>query len=52
LEDLPGIGLGLELLDNVFLGVPGGVCGGVAPLPFARLSPETSKAMAMYSQKY
>ena len=31
--------LGLELRDRVFLGVPGGVRGGVTPLPFTRLSP-------------
>ena len=32
-------GLGLELRESTFLGVPGGVCGGVTPLPLARLSP-------------
>lgn len=35
---IPGV-LGLELRDKVFFGVPGGVLGGVTPLPFTRLSP-------------
>lgn len=33
---------GLELRDD-FLGVPGGLRGGVAPLPFTRLSPDNRK---------
>ncbi len=39
IESSPGIALGLELLEAVFFGVPGGVRGGVAPLPFTRDSP-------------
>lgn len=33
------IGRGLELLDRVFFGVPGGEGIGVGPFPFALLSP-------------
>ena len=35
-----GMALGLELLDKVFFGVPGGVLGGVAPFPLTLLSPK------------
>lgn len=40
---LPDMGLGLELRERVFFGVPGGVRGGVTPFPFTLLSPDTEK---------
>lgn len=36
------MGRGLELLDNVFFGVPGGEGIGVGPFPLALLSPVDS----------
>lgn len=40
---LPRSGLGLELRDNDFLGVPGGEGTGVGPLALALLSPTTDR---------
>ena len=43
-------GLGLPLRERLFLGVPGGVRGGVTPFPFTRLSPEQQTARVIESE--
>ena len=43
--------LGLELLEAVLFGVPGGVLGGVTPFPFTRLSPEMKIIKKLFKAK-